>query len=208
LFDINNPEQSQVEAFMIAFDSDLAPIVGQQITLTANNAGVAGPRIDVLLSRCGTGFASKVLVDLNGGPVNECDLIAKLDQGGSPRGYVYDAAGGVFEPDDSGAPITDAALRALAGAPGQEVTYTAAPPGSGYRMGINRDLDNHLDAPDNCPGVPNDDQADTDSDGLGNVCDPTPLPEPTQIAMLAAGVIGLNRLHRRRRAKRGRIARR
>ena len=65
LFDINNPEQNQVEAFMIAFDSDLAPIVGQQITLTATNAGVAGPRIDLMLSRCGTGFASKVLVDLN-----------------------------------------------------------------------------------------------------------------------------------------------
>jgi len=109
----------------------------------------------------------------------------------------------VFVPDDGGATITDAALRALAATPGQEVTYTAAPPGSGYRMGINRDLDNLLDAPDNCPGVPNDDQTDTDNDDLGDVCDPTPLPEPAQIAMLMAGVIALSRLHRRRRAARG-----
>jgi hypothetical protein len=75
-------------------------------------------------------------------------------------------------------------------------------------MGINRDLDSLLDAPDNCPGVPNDDQTDTDDDGLGDACDPTPLPEPTQIAMLAAGAIGLGQLHRRRQAKRSRIARR
>ncbi len=74
-------------------------------------------------------------------------------------------------------------------------------------MGINRDLDSLLDAPDNCPAAPNDDQTDTDSDGLGDVCDPTPLPEPAQIAMLAVGVMGLNQLHRRRHAKRGRIAR-
>jgi len=199
LFDINDTQQSQVEAFMIAFDSDLAPVVGQQITLTATNAGAAGPRIDVLLSRCGTGFASKILVDLNGGPVNECDLIAKLGQGGDPRGYLYDAVADLFDPDDGGTAITDAALRALAGTTNQEITYTAAPPGSGFRMGINRDLDNVLDHPDNCPGVPNDPQTDTDSDGLGDVCDPTPLPEPSQIAMLAAGVIALNQLHRRRR---------
>ena len=201
LFAINNNEQSQVEAFMIAFDTDLAPVVGQQVTLTATNAGVAGPRIDLMLSRCGTGFASKVLVDLNGGPVNECDLIAKLTQDGNPRGYVYDAAGALFEPDDGGAAISDAALRALAGTASQEITYTAAPPGSGYRMGINRDLDDYLDAPDNCPSVPNNDQDDTDSDGLGDACDPTPLPEPAQIAMLAIGAMSLNLLHRRRRAK-------
>jgi YVTN family beta-propeller protein len=201
LFAINNNQQSQVEAFMIAFDSDLAPVVGQQITLTATNADVAGPRIDLMLSRCGTGFASKVLVDLGGGPVNECDLIAKLGQGGDPRGYVYDAAGAMFEPDDVGAAITDAALRALAESASQEITYTAVPPGSGYRMGINRDLDDYLDASDNCPSVPNNDQTDTNGNGLGDVCDPTPLPEPAQIAMLAVGAMSLNLLHRRRRAK-------
>ncbi len=201
VFTINNTEQNRVQALMIAFDTDLAPIVGQQVTLTQTNSGVADPRIDLILARCDTGFDSKILVDLNGGPVNECDLVAKLDQGGSQHGYVYDPASNLFDPDDGGAAIDDAALRALAGAPGQEVTYTAAPPGSGFRMGINRDLDTLLDGPDNCPGVPNDDQTDTDTDGLGDVCDPTPLPEPSQGLSLAAGLLLLGRLNRRRLAK-------
>ncbi len=38
-----------VEQYLLAFDSDLAPIVGQQVTLTSANAGVAGPRIDLLM---------------------------------------------------------------------------------------------------------------------------------------------------------------
>ena len=92
----------------------------------------------------------------------------------------------------------------MAGVTGQEATYTAAPPGSGFRMGINRDLDIVLDGSDNCPSVPNDDQLDTDTDGLGDLCDPTPLPEPGQILTLTIGLLGLGRLNRRRHAKRHR----
>jgi len=204
LFDITNTQQDQVEAFMIAMDTDLAPIVGQQVTLNATNAAVAGPRIDLMLARCDTAFDSKILFDLNGGAINECDLVAKLDQAGSQRGYAYDASSNLFEPDDGGAAVTDAALRAMAAVAGQEITYTAAPPGSGFRMGINRDLDIALDGADNCPSVPNDDQLDTDTDGLGDLCDPTPLPEPGQILTLAIGLLGLGRLNRHRRARRHR----
>ena len=100
--------------------------------------------------------------------------------------------------EDDGAAIEDAALRTMAATASQEVTYTAVPPGSGFRMGINRDLDTVLDLPDNCPGVANDDQLDTDSDGLGDVCDPTPVPEPTQTLMLAAGIVCLLGPRRRR----------
>ena len=50
-FPQNNPNGTRrdVEQYLLAFDSDLAPIVGQQVTLTSSNGGVAGPRIDLLL---------------------------------------------------------------------------------------------------------------------------------------------------------------
>jgi hypothetical protein len=47
-------------------------------------------------------------------------------------------------------------------------------------MGINRDEDNFLDGLDNCPGVANNDQLDTDGDGLGDVCDPVPFVDSDQ----------------------------
>ena len=59
---------------MIAFDSDLAPVVGQQVTLTDHNARAARPRISLLEQRAGTPFTSKTL----GGTVTECDLVAKV----------------------------------------------------------------------------------------------------------------------------------
>ena len=66
---------------MLAFDTDLAPIVGQQVTLTSTNAAVANPRIDLLIARAGTAFASPVL----GGAVTECDLVVKGSIGGVAR---------------------------------------------------------------------------------------------------------------------------
>jgi hypothetical protein len=198
LFTLNNNEQARVEAFMLAVDTDLAPIVGQQATLTDTNSGVALARIGLMQTRCATGFDSKILFDLNGGAINECDLIAKHSDGTAQSGYLYDPVGDEFTPDDGTADITPAALQALAGAPANEVTYTAVPPGSGYRMGINRDLDLFDDGLDNCPGAPNDDQLDTDSDGLGDPCDPTPIPEPSGTVMLVSGLFGLAGLNRRR----------
>jgi hypothetical protein len=47
---------------------------------------------------------------------------------------LYDPATGNFNPDDGSAPLSDGALRALAATAGQEVTYTAATPGSGLRL--------------------------------------------------------------------------
>ncbi len=41
---------------MLAFESDIAPIVGQQITLTKTNASAVGPRIDLLQARAAAPF--------------------------------------------------------------------------------------------------------------------------------------------------------
>jgi hypothetical protein len=119
-----------VEQFLLAFPSDLASIVGQQVTLTSNNSQSVGPRIDLLIQRASASFASKAL----GGTTMECDLVARVLQNGRVMGLLYDPASQTFKPDDGSAALSDAALRALASAPGQEVTYTAATPGSGSRL--------------------------------------------------------------------------
>jgi DNA-binding beta-propeller fold protein YncE len=126
--------QQAVEQFVLAFDTDLAPIVGQQVTLTSTNGPGAGPRIDLLIQRAGAPFVSKAL----NGTVTECDLVAHVVQNGRIMGLLYDPASGSFIPDDGTAPLSDAALRALAATPGQEVTYTAATPGSGARIAFNQ----------------------------------------------------------------------
>jgi hypothetical protein len=137
------------------------------VTLTATNAAVVGSRIGTLIQRAGAAFTSKQL----GGTVTECDLVVKGTVAGQARGWVRTAAGTFRSDKAAEAAISDAALRAVAATPGQELTYTAVPPGSGVRVGIDRDLDTVLDGDDNCPAVPNLNQADTDNDGAGDACD-------------------------------------
>ena len=110
------PEAANLEQFVLAFDSNLAPIVGQQVTLTSTNAAAAGPRIDLLIAQAAAAT---------------CELVVKGVLAGELRGWLR-LAGGTFRSDRAAeAPITDAQLRAQAATRGQELTYTCVPPGSG-----------------------------------------------------------------------------
>jgi DNA-binding beta-propeller fold protein YncE len=116
--------------FLMAFVTNLAPIVGQQVTLAADTAPTAAARIDLLLERAAAG---------------ECDVVAKGVLGGLSRGW-YRTAEGTFRSDRAAeAALDDAALRALAAVPGQAITYTAVPPGTGVRIGVDRDADGAWD---------------------------------------------------------------
>ena len=169
VFSLNATEEANLEAFTFQFPSDLAPIVGQQVTLTATNGSVANPRIDLLIARAATNFSSLML----GGAVKECDLIVKGSIDGVARGAVRQA-NGQFRTDKNEF-FSDAQIRSLAAAPnGGPLTYTCVPPGSGTRMGIDRDSDTIPDGLDNCPNTANTNQADADGDGLGDVCDLPP----------------------------------
>ena len=132
VFTLTPDQRTKVEQFVLAFPSDLAPIVGQQVTLRADNGSAVNPRIDLLIARAAAPYPSLRF----GGTATECDLIVKGSVGGVPRGWVREASG-LFR-DDTNATISDAALRALAASQGP-LTYTCAPPGSGTRMGIDRD---------------------------------------------------------------------
>jgi DNA-binding beta-propeller fold protein YncE len=117
----------QVEAFMLAFDSNLAPVVGQQATLGGSSGDPA--RVDLLEARAAEG---------------ECDLVVKGRRLGRNVGFLFDPATHSFRPDVTHAPrVSDAKLRRIAR--DGELTFTAVPPGSGVRIGIDRDLDGVLD---------------------------------------------------------------
>lgn len=163
-FSTSDAQERQLEQFSIEFPTDLAPIVGQQITLTSSNAAVAGPRIDLMIQRAATNYNSLML----GGNVPECDLIVKGSVGGNQRGAVR-LANGQFRTDTDEF-FSDAQIRTLATSEGP-LTYTCVPPGSGERLGIDRDEDGELDALDNCPSVSNSDQTDTDNNGVGDACE-------------------------------------
>ncbi len=62
------------------------------------------------------------------------------------KGYLYDVASDRFLGNRRrDAPLSDASLRYLALRDGGELTFTCTPPGSGVRVGIDRDEDGFLD---------------------------------------------------------------
>jgi hypothetical protein len=142
VFSLNATEEANLTAFVMAFDSDLPPIVGQQITRNSTNGAVVDGRITLMINSASAAYPSKLL----GPGARMCDVVAKGVVGGIERGYVLDTGLNSFVPDRAAeAPLSDAALRALANTAGQEITYTCVPFGSGVRMGIDRDLDTFRD---------------------------------------------------------------
>ena len=120
----------KIVAFMLAFDTNLQPIVGQQITMTPFNASSADPRLDLMESQAAAGA---------------CDLVAKSGSiSGVDAGFLY--GNGAWQSSSMSVPaISDAALRALV-ARGLVLTFTCVPPGEGVRVALDRDGDGYADA--------------------------------------------------------------
>ncbi|MEO0605718.1 MAG: MYXO-CTERM sorting domain-containing protein, partial [Myxococcota bacterium] len=139
----DDDERRAMEQLMLAFDSDVAPIVGQQITVAGSGDTAALARLDELIAAAERPFVSRLL----GGTVTDCELVAKTPGDGRVLGFAYE--NGNFVPDDGGASLTREGLVALSDT--APVTFTAALPGSGRRLGIDRDGDGRLDGLDPCP---------------------------------------------------------
>ena len=155
VFSTNATNINNLEQFMHAMDSNLKPIVGQQITLTSSNSATVMPRIQLMFDRMDAG---------------DNEVIVKMNIAGVQRGAMRNDDG-TFHMDDIAAPaVTEANLLLYAAAAGQEMTFTAVPISSAVRMGIDRDEDNYLNMNDNCPGTYNPGQEDTNSDGTGDAC--------------------------------------
>jgi hypothetical protein len=127
----NDADRRDVEAFLLAFDTGVAPAVGLQVTV--GEAGQTSPatveRIRLLMQQA---------------EIGNCELIIKGIYQGARRGFVY-TRDGVFQPDrrlDSTVHWEE--LIRTAG-PGAELTFTGVPVGSGRRLGIDRDSDGSPD---------------------------------------------------------------
>ncbi|WP_276204324.1 hypothetical protein [Enhygromyxa salina] len=117
----------KVAEFIFAMDSNLKPIVGQQVTRTKHNGAQVAARIDLLTARADAG---------------ECELIAKTRLGPIELGLYY--SGGGYTTSFAALPDLFEA-QVLAMAKWTPVTFTCVPPGSGERLGVDRDGDGHRD---------------------------------------------------------------
>ena len=150
----DDAQRRDVEAFVLAFPTGTQPSVGRRITLHAGNRDLA---------------TTTTLLDslYAAADAQQCDLVVRGRTAGTRRGWFYDRASQTLLPDRANeAPLTKAALRALAGT-GSELTWFGVPPGAGRRMGIDRDRDTFLDQ----------DEVDAGSDA-GN-----PLSTPANVAV-------------------------
>jgi hypothetical protein len=139
-------QRRQVESFLMAFPTNLAPIVGQQITLTSSSSLAVLARIHLLRQRADAG---------------ECELVAKTELFGAEAGFVH-VGSGFFEADRQALPpIHAAALLFLASHLDRPVTYTCTPPGSGVRIGVDRDGDGYRDGDERDAGSDPADPAST-----------------------------------------------
>lgn len=106
--------------YLLAFDTNEAPIVGQQITLDAEHAATAGPRLDLLEARANTG---------------ECDLVARSGD----KGWLFQNGSWLSA---SGRSISDARLRHKAtDEDDSAITFTATPRGGGPLLAFDRSDD-------------------------------------------------------------------
>lgn len=175
----NNQQRTDVEAFMLSFDTGTAPTVGVQQTVDAQNRNDAAvvARIALLVARADLG---------------DIDLVVKGRLNGEARGWLYQA--GLFAGDRvSEAALSEGDLRSLATGNGGEFTYTGVPPGNGLRIGLDRDGDTWRDRDELDAGT---NPADPNSfPGSAAVHDPGPaggamtaaLERPAQNPVPAAG---------------------
>lgn len=140
----NAQEREDVTAFVMAADSELAPIVGQQATGDAADMSFLD-QAELFIARASTAQV------FPGGMARECDLVVHAVDSGELRGWLLGADGRFRSDRAAEAPVE---AMALAGSVSSVLTMTCFPPGSGTRAALDRDGD----------GVLNGDERDAGSD--------------------------------------------
>jgi YVTN family beta-propeller protein len=154
----NDEERREIAAFLVAFDSVIAPSVGLQITVNASNKNSSSvlTRLNLLVQQ-----AQPVAIPGSNFPAApNCDLVVRGIYHGAPRTFLQ-LGNGIFQPD-SGSEATITLPQLLSGVgEGAELTFTGVPEGEGRRYSIDRNSD----------GILNDDEARTSVQLSGRVVD-------------------------------------
>lgn len=130
----NATNKANLNAFLLAFPTGMAPAVGHSRTVGSANATSTAVTSDVSLLES-QARAGKI------------DLIVKGRINGVVRGLYYNPVIQRYEQDAAGAPVlTWSQLQSSASSGQSQFTLLGVPPGTGVRMGIDRDADGVLDA--------------------------------------------------------------
>lgn len=120
----NLQEYTDVKAYVLSFDTGVAPAVGYSITFTPDTAADAAKLAD--------------LTTLEGQTLAACDLTVRGRAGGQLRSWLFSNARQKYTPDIPGAPeLTRAELLALLTS-GDALTFMGVLPGDGPRYSISR----------------------------------------------------------------------
>ena len=119
-------DRRAVEQYLFAFESNMKPVVGQQVTLARNSDAAAGERAALLIQRALAGDA---------------DLVAYGVMDSRQRGFLLMPDGSFQGDRQSEPPVTVTDLLDLSANGMQYLTLTAVPPGSGMRIALDRNGD-------------------------------------------------------------------
>ena len=138
-FATDGAKKTNVQAFVLCFDTGTAPAVGYSRTARAANVDTASLSNDWSLLEAQAGLLTNI------------NLIAKGTIDGIRHGLFYQPGASNYKLDTTNAaPFTRAQLVARIQA-GDTLTLMGVPPGAGQRMGLDRDLNGVLDADEPLP---------------------------------------------------------
>lgn len=139
-----NPETGQppgheeirmIEDFLMVFPNNMAPIMGQQLTLgnTYNQSDL--DRLVLMETRATVAGA------FSRSPHAECDLTVRADINGTVTGLLYSVEESRYIASDETRYSRDQLLSAS-----NSATFLCVPPGDGVRVALDRDMDGYFDA--------------------------------------------------------------
>jgi YVTN family beta-propeller protein len=123
----------QLNAFIMAFHTGMAPAVGLQTTVAGAASPEARSLIDMMASRATLG---------------DCDLTARSYDAEGERGWLWQDGTFLADRRDTGPSSLENLLALGRGAP---VTFLCVPPGDGLRAALDRDLDGLYDGDETRP---------------------------------------------------------